>query len=744
MIKEWFDHKSLSALIREPEKNSGRVFEDELGVYLRLDGVSVQEKQLYETAVDGNPVFETRQTANGEVVSITNLTRKPSRTTFSVRLDFSCGEDELLTGLGQHEYGTYDYHGKKEYLYQHNMIISLPFLLSDAGYGVLIEAECAMRFESEKGSFSFILEAADEFGLVIFRGADALDVVRQLYAFTGKTKLLPRWAYGYMQSKQHYHTADELVEVTERFRREGIGLDCIIQDWLTWKSGLWGEKIPDPERYPDVTALTKKLHEDKTKLLVSIWPNMAPGGENYREFQEAGLLLPNSNIYNAYEEEARKLYARQCERFWGKGNVDGWWCDSCEPFSEGDWDTEEKLPDEIRYQRVLAASACSIDETRSNSYALYHAQGVDENWRENHPGKRTVNLSRSGFTGIQKYGAMVWSGDQCAKWSVLKAQIAEGQKIAMSGLSHWNLDIGAFFVKNYMSVREDGNKVRRWFWNGDYNDGVKDPEYRELYIRWLQYGVFLPICRSHGDDTPREPWQFGEPGSMEYETIKSLIALRYHLLPYLYTAAAQTYFDGIPMIRSLLLSFPQDERAHRESESYMLGDAFLIHPVTKPLSEGGGRTQVYLPAGADWINLTGCLAELMDKPEERTEKLQLIPGGQMVTVDTPAERFPVFVRAGSVIPLAANTQSTQDQCRTADVLLVFPGADGVGEVYGDEGDGYGYEEGAYVRERLIWKDSGNVLLRQNIAGEAGTADAQAVRESLKAELERATVKCLSI
>ena len=133
---------------------------------------------------------------------------------------------------------------------------------------------------------------------------------------------------------------------------------------------------------------------------------------------------------------------------------------------------------------MLAASACFIDETKSNSYALYHAQGVDENWRANHPGRRTVNLSRSGFTGIGKYGVMVWSGDQCARWDVLKAQIAEGQKIAMSGISHWNLDIGAFFVKNYMSVREDGSRVKRWFWNGDYNDGVADPEYRELYIRW--------------------------------------------------------------------------------------------------------------------------------------------------------------------------------------------------------------------------------------------------------------------
>ena len=799
----WFSKEKLAALSAEGSAAPGgstaaeggaapggalcRVFEDENGPFLCLTKVEVREKQLYETTVDGAPVFETRQTANGEVAVITNLSRKPSGKTWQVKLSFACGADELLTGLGQHEYGVFDYQGQKEYLYQHNMIISLPFLLSDAGYGVLIEAECAMRFESEPGCFSFLLEAADEFGLAVFRGEDCADVVRQLYDYTGKTMLLPRWAYGYIQSKQHYHTAKELEEIAQRFRDEGIGLDCVVQDWLTWKSGLWGEKIPDPERYPDVPGLTGHLHGLKTKLLVSVWPNMSPGGENYREFEEAGLLLPNSNIYDAYSPEGRRLYGEQCERFWGRGGVDGWWCDSCEPFSEGDWDTEEKLPDEIRYQRVLAASACSIDETKTNSYALYHAQGVDENWRRNHPGKRTVNLSRSGFTGIGKYGVIVWSGDQCARWDVLKAQVAEGQKIAMSGISHWNLDIGAFFVKNYMSVREDGSKVKRWFWNGDYNDGVADPAYRELYIRWLQYGCFLPVCRSHGDDTPREPWQFGAPGSEEYETIKGLIRLRYHLIPYIYTAAAQTYFESVPMIRSLLMAFPGDKKAHREAGSYMFGDSFLVHPVTTPIAGGCGRTEVYLPAGCEWVELTGKPEEVFqavfgserknshesavfgrkgeEKPvsadfscegekkpvsgivrqeTDQTQKqfnfgLKHFAGGQTIICETPLGAFPLFVRAGSVIPLAAGTVCTEEQCRTADVFLIFAGADGEGEIYGDEGDGYAYEKGAYCRRRLSWNDREGRLTVTDLTGQAADGQAAQVQRKLSEEVEKARV-----
>ena len=308
--------------------------------------------------MDGEPIVEKRLTANGEVEEIVNSRRVPARMARRVALEFACDSDELLTGLGQHEDGVYQYQGKKEYLYQNNMIISLPFLLSSAGYGVLIDAECAMRFESdEPGKFRFIPEAVEDFGLTVLRGRDAAEVVRMLSAQNGATPLLPRWAYGYMQSRERYKTAEELEETVRRFRRENLGLDCIILDWRTWQGNRWGDKTPDPERFPSVPAMMDALHALHAHLIVSVWPNMAKGGQDHAEFEAAHQFLPNCDTYDAFNPDARRLYAEQCERFWGSGGVDGFWCDSSEPFTDPDWNGAQKRPEGTRYRLINDAAA---------------------------------------------------------------------------------------------------------------------------------------------------------------------------------------------------------------------------------------------------------------------------------------------------------------------------------------------------------------------------------------------------
>ncbi len=676
----------------------------------RLIRAEFEEKALFKTVVNGEPVYDKRLTANGEVTEIVNARREADRTVSRVTLAFSCGAGELLTGLGQHDSGVYDYHGRPEYLYQNNMIIAYPFLLSDAGYGILIEAECAMRFQGGEDSFSFILEAAEGFSFVVLRGGDARQVLRRLMDWTGKTRLLPKWAYGYVQSKERYKSSRELMDTARRFRAEGLGLDCLVQDWYTWKDGLWGDKTPDETRFPDIPALTKALHDMNVHLLVSIWPNMAKGGRDCREFEEAGLMLPNSTTYDAFSAEARALYGAQCERSWGAGGVDGYWCDNAEPFSDADWNGEVKRPEALRYQAVQELSRNSMDETRLNSYALYHARGMDETWRAHHPGKRLVNLTRSGYPGVQKYGAVLWSGDISARWDVLRQQIAEGLKAAMSGISHWTMDIGGFFVVKdaYEKRGCECHAVLKplWFWNGDYNEGVKDPAYRELYVRWFQTGCFLPMFRSHGTDTPREPWQFGSPGDAEYDTIKAFIALRYRLMPYVYSTAAQAFFVGDPMLRSLLMMFPEDARARAVCDRFMLGDALLIAPVMKPRSEGGDRTEVYLPECGGWYDFfTGAFCG----------------GGQIVEVETPLSKLPVFVRAGSILPFASGGQSAADMPPLCDALTVYAGADGETWLYDDAGDGHGYEAGEYTRVRLTWDDRGGVLTFHAAEGTAGLA-----------------------
>jgi len=684
------------------------VFADEAGEYLRLESAAITEKQLSRTVVDGKPVLETKQTANGEVTVITNARTVPDRMARHAVLHFACGEGELLTGLGQHEDGVYDYRGRTEYLYQNNMIIAIPFLLSSAGYGVLIEAECAMRFASEGNAFTFTLEAVDDFAVVVIRGDDTAQVLRRLAQITGRTGLLPKWAYGYMQSKERYRSAEELEATAKRFRTEGLGLDCLVQDWYTWSKGLWGDKTPDPERFPSISGLMDALHGMNTHLLVSIWPNMAEGSADRAAFAQAGKLLPNSDTYDAYDPQARALYAEQCEQSWGSGGVDGFWCDNAEPFSDADWNGKIRRPEAERYRVVTESSAHSIDETRANSYGLYHALGIYEYWRAKHADRRLVNLTRSGYTGVHQYGTILWSGDISARWDVMKHQIAEGLKMAMSGISHWTLDAGGFFVvKDAYDKRGcecAGFPNELWFWNGDYNDGVADPGYRELYVRWLQYACFLPVFRSHGTDTPREPWNFGKPGDAAYDAIKAVIALRYRMLPYVYAAAAQCWFTGDPMMRSLLMAFPQDKTAQPVCDSFLLGDALLVKPVTKPIGAGGNQTEVYLPAGCGWYHW---------------QSWTCIPGGQSVTIHTPLDTLAVFVKAGSVIPLSNGGTSAEAIVPLADELAVYTGQDGGGMLYGDAGDGYAYETGEYTRVLIVWNESAKTLTLGAAEGSAG-------------------------
>ena len=231
-----------------------------------------------------------------------------------------------------------------------------------------------MRFESdEPGKFRFILEAVDDFGLTVLRGRDAADVVRMLSAQNGATPMLPRWAYGYMQSRERYKTVEETVR---RFRRENLELDCIILDWRTWQGNRWDDKAPDPERFPSVPAMMDALHALHAHLIVSVWPNMANSGQDHAEFEAAHQFLPNCDTYDAFNPDARRLYAEQCECFWGSGGVDGFWDDSSESFTDPDWNGAQKRPEETRYRLINDAAARSIDETRISAYALYHAQGI--------------------------------------------------------------------------------------------------------------------------------------------------------------------------------------------------------------------------------------------------------------------------------------------------------------------------------------------------------------------------------
>ena len=656
-------------------------FSDGGGEYLRQTGFESAPRPVYrlDTAQGEGAV---KQTANGEVVVFEDGGKRRLRDSRRATLRFACPQGHVLTGLGQHESGVFDYSNSQERLYQHNMKIAIPFLLSDAGWGLLVEAGCAMRFRGDGDGFSFELDAAEEVSYVVIRGGDCAGVLMKLAALAGKPALLPKWAFGYIQSKERYKTADELLAVAGEFRRRGLPLDCIVLDWFSWREGCWGDKTPDPERFPDVRALTDALHGMNVHFMVSVWPN-AGKGRDCDEFEAAGLFLPGSRIYDAFSPAARDLYWRQCRRFWMDGGADALWCDSCEPITDPDWCGPEKRDEDERMRLLTEASALRMDPERMNDYGAEHLRGLRAHWLRDYPDKRPVLLSRSGGLDSSALGAILWSGDVAARWDVLRAQVTEGVKAACSGICWWTLDIGAFFVA----------RGEQWFWRGDYPDGVNDPAYRELYVRWFQFGAMLPVFRAHGTDTPREPWAFGDEASEEYGCIRDAIALRYRLLPYLYSTAAQACRDGLPMMRAMLTAFPGSPELFGVHDQYMLGDALLVKPVVRPLADGGDATEVALPPGG-WYDLF---------------TLEYREGGRRIRVATPLERFPVFVRAGSLLPVAEGAQCAADLPLPAREICVFEGRDGAFELYDDAGDGMAYLDGGYIRIPMRYEDSAGVL-----------------------------------
>ncbi|MCR4685643.1 MAG: DUF5110 domain-containing protein [Lachnospiraceae bacterium] len=662
--------------------------------------VSFTPVTVYRYEAD-QPSLRKKQTANGEVAFTDSLVKIPAYEAFSVNLEFRIGNDELLLGMGQYEDGICDHRNRTEYLYESNMRIAIPFLVTTGHYGILIDSKAGMIFTSEGDRIRFAIDCAKELKYYIFTGETLGDLIRCYHRTTGMPSMLPRWAFGYIQSKERYKTGAELEEVVSAFRSKNIPIDCIVQDWFSWEEGLWGEKKFDKKRYPNLSATVKKIHEDHVHFMVSIWPNMSTDSENYAQFAKEGLLLPNSNLYDAFCEEARALYWKQiCEEIMSS-ETDALWCDNAEPFSDADWSGAEKKSEEERYRVVKEMSVQSMDPEKMNAYGLYHAGGIYENWRRDIAGKRVVNLTRSGYTGIQKYGTILWSGDICATYDTLRRQIVEGIRMGLTGMPYWTLDIGGFFVvddKYENRGCNDHSHQPLWFWHGDYNDGVLDAGYRELYVRWLAFGTFLPIFRSHGTDTPREPWQFGSKGDPFYDAIEEQIRLRYRLMPYIYSLGALAHREGEAMMRSLLMDFYEDENVRTVCDEYLFGPAFLVAPVYTPMYYQKGSVEirdsektrrVYLPKGCGWYDYYSC---------------KYYEGGCWIDVDAPLDRIPVFVREGSIIPMSSGLSYADEGGGLPDVIRVYEGCDGEFTLYLDEGDGYAFEDGVYCDVRLSYSE----------------------------------------
>jgi alpha-D-xyloside xylohydrolase len=672
----WWDAEG-HLLVREPERG-GRQF---------------REIPVEKIVVDDGTEFETVQTADGVKARLDQAKTYVDRKAFQGRLNFAWSEGEALYGLGQHEEGTMNRRGTHQFLYQENMKVAMPVLLSTRGYGLFFDAYSLMTFHDDAFGSHLWFDVVDEFDYYFIYGPEFDRIVAGIRRLTGSAALLPKWAFGYVQSKERYHTQDEVVLVVREYRRRNIPLDVIVQDWLTWSGYLWGQKSFDPDRFPDPAGMMEDVHALNAHLMISIWPLMQNNGPDQVALRERGYLLADGSIYDAFNPGARALYWQQANAGLFSKGIDAWWCDCSEP-TDADWNGAYQLEAWQRMEANTTQLKRLLDPALINAYSLLHCRGIYEGQRSVTDRKRVLNLTRSGYPGQQRYGTVVWSGDVTARWATLRRQIPEGLNFCASGFPYWTVDIGAFFVKK---------KPELWFWDGEYPEGCDDLGYRELYVRWFQYGAFLPMFRSHGTDTPREVWRFGEPGSATYDTLVTFINLRYRLLPYIYALAGSITFEHNTLLRALAFDFRHDPQVYDIADQFMFGPALLVNPVTTPMYytsdstplEGVAKTRkVYLPQGCDWYDFwTG----------------ERYAGGQTIEADAPLERLPLYVRSGGILPMGPVAQYAGEHPDAPYEVRIYPGTDGVFTLYEDAGDSYDYEQGAYARITLRWDDAAGTL-----------------------------------
>lgn len=685
-----------TVLLREPQRG----------------GRTLTRKDVFRNVYDKNAMVATGQSIDGARAEAVASERVFDRQAFEAKLSFTFADDEALFGLGSHEEGYGNLRGKTQHLYQQNMKAVVPCLVSSKGYGLLWDCTSLMVFQDDVQGCNWWADCVDQIDFYFIGGGDASAVARNTYKLTGAPPMLPRWAFGYVQSKERYVNAEEILEVAREYRRRNIPLDVMVLDWKSWPDGEgWGQKSFDPARFPDPKAFIDELHALDIKLMVSIWPIMSGECPNQIELRERGLMLGNQATYNAFDPQGREIYWKQARDGLFAHGVDAWWCDCTEPF-EADWIGAVKPEANLRMALNTNHAKRYIDEGELSAFSLLHSQGIYEGQRRVTPDKRVVNLTRSSYAGQHRYSTVSWSGDICATWEVLRRSIPEGVNFCATGEPYWTVDIGAFFI---------GSDPERWFWRGDYKSGCRglgpmsggdpiqndngcsDLGYWELYTRWLQYGSFLPMFRSHGTDAAREIWRFGNEGNRFYDTIAKYIRLRYQLLPYIYSVAASVADSGLAMLRPVAMQYPKDIATFNLTDQYFFGPSLMVCPVTTPMYYGRNSESlaniaqsrpVVLPLGRGWYNYWS---------------EAFYTGGQTIEAAAPLEIIPLFVPAGSIILIGPVTQHATSAGEDPLEVHIYAGADAELVWYEDAGDGYAYEQGECARVGIHWLEYQQII-----------------------------------
>ncbi|MEO5889545.1 MAG: TIM-barrel domain-containing protein [Ferruginibacter sp.] len=542
-----------------------------------------------------------------------------------------------------------------------------------------------------KNEYGFRSEAGNNVDYYFVYGNNIDEVVGGYRDLTGKATMLPKWAFGFWQSRERYKTQQEIISTVDEFRKRKIPLDNIVEDWSYWEQDKWGSQDFDKSRFPDAEGMIKTLHEKyHTQFMISVWPKFYEGTETFKQFNDSGWMYKRntanqqrdwigkgytSSFYDALNPAARKGFWNLVnKKLYSKG-VDAWWLDATEP------DIHSNLPVEKRKQ-IMGPNALGSSTKYFNAFPLQNAKGVYEGQRTTNPSKRVFILTRSAYAGSQRYAATTWSGDIGARWEDFKNQIPAGLNFSLSGIPYWTTDIGGFSVeKRYENAT--GKILEEW---------------REQMTRWYQFGAFCPLFRVHGQYPFREIYNTAPDDHDAYKSMLYYDKLRYRLMPYIYSLAGETYHHDYTIMRALVMDFSEDTLVKNIGDQYMFGPAILVNPVTGFLAR---NRKIYLPAHTGWYNLYDG---------------KFTDGGQTIVADAPLQRIPLFIKAGSIIPFGPEMEYTSEKPADPITLFVYAGSDGNFNLYEDENTNYNYESGKYSTIQFNYNEIAKTLTIGERAG----------------------------
>ena len=605
--------------------------------------------------------------------------------TFGVKQTFILDPSDQIYGIGQFQNGRMSRRNQRLFLAQTILETAIPFFQSIRGYGVFWDNYSRTEFADTVTGTSFDSEIGDCSDYYFMVGSNADSVIAQMRDLTGQVPMFPYWTFGYWQSRERYKTQFETVDVVKKYRELGVPLDGIIQDWQYWSTdnAYWNSMNFGNPEFPDPQKMIDQVHEQDAHIIISVWASFGPKTPQYAILEKRGMLLDfktwpltgGVKVYDAFNPEARDIYWKFLNKGLFSLGIDGWWLDSTEPdhfdIKDSDYNDKTYLGS---FRRVC------------NAFPLMTVEGVYTHQREVTSAKRVFILTRSAFAGQQRYASNCWSGDVVSTFPNLRKQISAALNFSLCAIPYWNSDIGGFFSQGY-------------------KEGHDDPAFRELYVRWLEFGTFSTMMRSHGTATPREIYYFGKKGDWAYDAIDKFINLRYRLLPYIYSTSWEITAHASSMMRALMMDFSRDRKVLDIDDQFMFGKSILVCPVTEQMytkTDDKGTNEdfrtvkskkLYLPAGTTWYDFwTG----------------EQIVGGQEIEKPVPVDIMPLYVRAGSIIPMGPKVEYANEKYDPVEIR-VYPGKDATFVYYDDERDNYNYEKGDYITITFDWDDRSQTL-----------------------------------